>query len=65
MGNGNYFSRQLRTHHSSSKNSTRGEAKVKNVVDCAKGRITNVVDFAMNKDGTEPTLKQLNVVLMQ
>lgn len=46
-----------------SKNSTRGEAKIKNVVDSAKGRITNVIDFAMNKDGSDPAVKSLNVVI--
>lgn len=45
-----------------SKNSTRGDAKAQNVVDAAKGRITNIIDFAPN-NGTEPTLKQLNVVI--
>ena len=45
-----------------SKNSTRGDARVKNVVDCAKGRITNVIDFAMN-DGSDPVVKSLNVVI--
>ena len=46
-----------------SKNSTRGEAKIKNVVDSSKGRITNVIDFAMNKDGSDPAVKSLNVVI--
>lgn len=45
-----------------SKNSTRGAATAKNVVDAAKGRITNVIDFA-STNGTEPVLKQLNVVI--
>lgn len=45
-----------------SKNSTRGYATAKNVVDAARGRITNIVDFA-DKNGTEPVLKQLNVVI--
>jgi len=46
-----------------SKNSTRGDARAKNVVDATRGRITNVIDFASSKDGTEPLLKQLNVVI--
>lgn len=47
-----------------SKNSTRGDATAKNVVDAARGRITNVIDFASSKDGSEqPLLKQLNVVI--
>lgn len=46
-----------------SKNSTRGDAKAQNVVDASKGRITNVIDFATKEDGTEPVLKQLNVVI--
>jgi len=45
-----------------STNSSRGDAKAQNVVDAARGRITNVIDFAM-KDGKEPLLKQLNVVI--
>jgi len=45
-----------------STNSTRGDAKAQNVVDAARGRITNIVDFAM-KDGKDPVLKQLNVVI--
>jgi hypothetical protein len=46
-----------------SKNSSRGDAKVQNVVDGARGRITNVIDFANKADGSEPVLKQLNVVI--
>ena len=47
-----------------SKNSTRGDATAKNVVDASRGRITNVIDFASPKDGSEqPLLKQLNVVI--
>mmetsp|Transcript_65286 Transcript_65286/g.76696 ORF Transcript_65286/g.76696 Transcript_65286/m.76696 type:complete len:317 (+) Transcript_65286:57-1007(+) len=46
-----------------SKNSTRGDAKAQNVVDAVKGKITNVIDFATRDDGTEPVLKQLNVVI--
>lgn len=46
-----------------SKNSTRGDARAKNVVDASRGRITNVIDFATLPNGTEPLLKQLNVVL--
>lgn len=45
-----------------SKNSTRGDAKVKNVVDASRGRITNVIDFP-SRNGAEPLLKQLNVVI--
>ena len=37
-----------------SKNSTRGDANVKNVVDARRGRITNVIDFACKGDGTDP-----------
>lgn len=44
-------------------NSTRGEAKVQNIVNAAKGTITNVIDFANKEDGSEPLLKQLNVVI--
>ena len=51
-----------------SRNSTRGYATAKNVVDASRGRITNVVDFAptYGEDGGivgEPVLKQLNVVI--
>jgi PAP_fibrillin len=46
-----------------SKNSTRGDARAQNVVDGVKGRITNIIDFCMKEDGTEPVLKQLNVVI--
>jgi len=46
-----------------SKNSTRGGAKAQNVVDAAKGTITNIVDFESKDDGTEPVLKQLKVVI--
>jgi PAP_fibrillin len=46
-----------------SKNSTRGEATAKNVVDASRGRITNVIDFKDRADGTTPVLKQLNVVI--
>ena len=55
-----------------SKNSKRGSASVKNVVDATKGRITNVIDFeggsaADDDDATsvkkEPLVKQLNVVI--
>lgn len=46
-----------------SKNSTRGAAKAQNIVDGKKGTITNVIDFETKEDGTEPVLKQLNVVI--
>jgi hypothetical protein len=52
-----------------SKNSTRGYATAKNVVDASRGRITNVIDFASSRGGEngtvveEPVLKQLNVVI--
>lgn len=58
-----------------SKNSKRGSASVKNVVDASKGKITNVIDFhgdsasdADTDDATtstkkEPLVKQLNVVI--
>lgn len=46
-----------------SKNSTRGDAKVQNVVDAERGRITNVIDFSPSDDGKGPPLKQLNVVI--
>ena len=48
-----------------SKNSKRGSASVKNVVDATKGRITNVIDFQGNVNETkkEPLVKQLNVVI--
>ena len=53
------------------KNSTRGAARVQNVVNATKGTITNVIDFEPKEeeDGegglivTEPLLKQLNVVI--
>lgn len=45
-----------------SKNSKRGAATAKNVVDAKRGRITNVIDFEPI-NGTEPLLKQLNVVI--
>ena len=50
------------------KNSTRGGAKVQNVVNSTKGTITNVIDFEPKEDSDtgesiEPTLKQLNVVI--
>jgi hypothetical protein len=46
-----------------SKNSTRGYAKVKNVVDATRGRITNVIDFTNNDEKKPPLLKQLNVII--
>ena len=46
-----------------SKNSTRGAARVQNIVDGKKGTITNVIDFEPKPDGTEPVLKQLNVII--
>jgi len=46
-----------------SKNSTRGAAKAQNIVNATKGTITNVIDFLTKEDGTEPVLKQLNVVI--
>ena len=46
-----------------SSNSTRGAAKAQNIVDGSRGRITNVIDFVTREDGTEPALKQLNVVI--
>ena len=46
-----------------SKNSTRGSAKAQNVVNATAGIITNIIDFDDKEDGTEPTLKQLNVVI--
>ena len=46
-----------------SKNSTHGDAKVKNVVDARRGRITNVIEFASKEDGTDPVLKQLSVII--
>lgn len=46
-----------------SKNSTRGAAKAQNIVNGTKGIITNVIDFETKEDGTEPLLKQLNVVI--
>jgi len=46
-----------------SKNSTRGAAKAQNIVNGARGTITNVIDFCTKDDGTEPVLKQLNVVI--
>jgi len=46
-----------------SKNSTRGAARVQNIVNGKKGTITNVIDFEAKEDGTEPVLKQLNVII--
>jgi hypothetical protein len=46
-----------------SKNSTRGSARAQNVVNATRGIITNIIDFDDKEDGTEPTLKQLNVVI--
>lgn len=46
-----------------SKNSTRGDAKVQNVVNAERGRITNVIDFAPSAEGKGPPLKQLNVII--
>lgn len=49
-----------------SKNSKRGSASVKNVVDAPKGKITNVIDFHQENSNTtakEPLVKQLNVVI--
>lgn len=50
-----------------SKNSKRGSASVKNVVDATKGKITNVIDFHQgnnsNEAAKEPLVKQLNVVI--
>uniref|UniRef100_A0A7S3P6V1 Plastid lipid-associated protein/fibrillin conserved domain-containing protein n=1 Tax=Amphora coffeiformis TaxID=265554 RepID=A0A7S3P6V1_9STRA len=44
-------------------NSSRGNAKVQNVVDAPRGKITNVIDFIPKEEGKEPTLVQLNVVI--
>ena len=47
-----------------SKNSTRGAAKVQNIVNWPKGYITNVIDFLpRDEDGKAPLLQQLNVVI--
>lgn len=47
-----------------SKNSTRGDAKVQNIVDAKKGRITNVIDFLPPPRSDRPKLlQQLNVVI--
>lgn len=46
-----------------SKDSKRGAAKAQNIVNAQKGRITNVIDFEPDKDGKEPALKQLNVII--
>jgi hypothetical protein len=52
-----------------SKNSKRGSASVKNVVDASRGRITNVIEFqgiSAEDNATsheEPLVKQLNVVI--
>lgn len=47
-----------------SKNSTRGAAKVQNIVNGPKGYITNVIDFLpREEDGKAPLLQQLNVVI--
>ncbi|KAL7581428.1 hypothetical protein ACA910_022010 [Epithemia clementina (nom. ined.)] len=47
-----------------STNSTRGDAKVQNVVDAKKGRITNVIDFVPSESSKKsPLLKKLNVVI--
>jgi len=54
------------TSTGSSKSSSgggRGAAKVQNIVDATKGTITNVIDFLDKEDGTEPVLKQINVVI--
>lgn len=49
--------------HFFAKKSKRGGAKVQNIVDAAKGTITNVIDFESNEDGTDPLIQQLNVVI--
>jgi hypothetical protein len=41
----------------------RGAATVQNIVNATMGTITNVIDFLDNDDGTEPVLKQINVVI--
>lgn len=51
-----------------SKDSRRGDARARNVVDAKRGRITNVVDFRPLRDGDDgtersPLLEQLNVVI--
>ena len=46
-----------------SKNSKRGDAQAQNVVEAAKGRITNQIKFLPGSDGKDPRLKQLNVIL--
>ena len=48
---------------SSSGGSGRGAAKVQNIVNATKGTITNVIEFLDKEDGTEPVLKQINVVI--
>jgi hypothetical protein len=46
-----------------SKNSTRGSARIQNIVNAKRVRITNVIDFEPKADGSSPPLKQLNVVI--
>lgn len=46
-----------------SKNSTRGDAKVQNVVNAKKGIITNVIEFEPSSKSQKPFLKQLKVVI--
>jgi PAP_fibrillin len=46
-----------------SKDSKRGAAKTQNIVDAKRGKITNVIDFQTLPDGTEPVLKQLQVII--
>lgn len=47
-----------------SKDSKRGASKIQNVVNAAKSRITNVIDFEKDATtGVEPVLKQLNVII--
>eukprot|EP00797_Seminavis_robusta_P026150 Sro46_g027280.2 (335) ;mRNA; f:10175-11181 len=45
------------------KDSKRGAASAQNVVNAKKGKITNVITFDTLADGTEPTLKQLNIII--
>jgi len=44
-------------------NSSRGDARVQNIVDAPRGKITNVIDFLPKDDGRKPVLEQLNVII--
>jgi len=46
-----------------SRNTSRGDAEVSNIVDAVRGTVTNCIDFKANPDGDAPACEQLRVQL--